>query len=60
MMPMNPKRPSPGGNKVTHSKPTTFGSGSSTARMPAQQPPARFNMKNDHTCKVCPGAKRMK
>lgn len=58
MMSMNPKRPSPGGNKVTHSKPTTFGSGD--ARMPAQQPPARFNMKNDHNCKVCPGAKRMK
>lgn len=52
----SPKRPAPGGTKVTHSKPTVFGTGS--IKMPAATPPARFNPKNDHNCKVCPGSKR--
>jgi hypothetical protein len=53
-----PKRPAPSGNKVTHSKPTSIFGNSGTARMPAQQAPARFNAPKDHNCVVCPGSKR--
>lgn len=56
-MMMTPKRPAPSGNKVMHSKPTSLFGNTGTARMPAQQAPARFNVPKT-TCSTCPGAKR--
>ena len=50
----------PSGKKVTHSKP--FGmSGNTSVRMPKNLPNApKPAIPRDHSCKVCPGAKRMK
>lgn len=47
------------GKTVMHSKPTGMFGSSAPARMPQQQAPARFNAPKT-TCKVCPGANRMK
>lgn len=57
-MMMTPKRPAPSGNKVMHSKPTSMFGNMGTARMPAQQAPARINVPKDHKCTVCPGSAR--
>ena len=48
----------PSGKTVMHSKPASMFGGMTSARMPAQQPPARINVPKDHNCKVCPGANR--
>lgn len=49
----------PSGKAVTHSKPASLFGNSGSARMPAQQPPARIPVPKA-TCKVCPGANRKK
>ena len=50
----------PSGKTVTHSKPSGMFGGTSV-RMPSNLPNVpKPAIPRDHSCKVCPGAKRMK